>query len=136
EDGTVVTIAGQSPLTLDRGQFHEFVLDDPAQVTANRPVLLMQFANGQMWDLNTDPSTNAPADPFMLLVPPAEQYLDGYTLTTPASGISSNFVNVVVPQDAVATVVLDGTAVPPESFTPIGTTGFYAGQLTVDLGSH
>jgi uncharacterized repeat protein (TIGR01451 family) len=129
ENATNVSINGAAVATLNRGQFHEQLITSASVVTADKPVLVSQYSNGTTFD-------NVTSDPFMMLIPPFEQFLASYTVTTPASGFSSNFINLAVPNSAVGSVTLDGTAVPASSFTPIGSSGFSAAQLTVDLGSH
>ena len=36
--------------TLDRGEFHTITLEEPAEITADHPVLVAQFAHGQEFD--------------------------------------------------------------------------------------
>lgn len=128
-DATTVTLNGASVATLNRGQFHEQIVDGPATITANQPILVAQYSNGSSFDGVT-------SDPFMMLIPPYEQFLAGYTVTTPASGFSTNYINVVAPAAAVGAITLDGTAIPTASFAPIGSSGFSGAQLSVALGSH
>lgn len=128
-DNTSVSINGVLVATLNKGQFHEQIITGPATITASEPVLVAQYSNGSNWD-------NVISDPFMMLIPPYEQFLGNYTVTTPASGFATNFINVVAPDAAVGNINLDGVPIPTESFTPIGTSGFSGAQVPVDLGSH
>ena len=64
------------------------------------------------------------SDPFMMLIPPYEQFLNSYTVTTPATGFSTNYINLVVPNGAVGSVKVDGVAVPA---------GSYHGHSGIDL---
>jgi len=129
EDGTSVTVNGTVVATLNRGKLHETILTAASQITATKPILVAQYSNGTTFD-------NVTSDPFMMLVPPFEQFLGQYTVTTPASGFSGNYINVVAPQAALGTIKLDGVTIPNASFTPIGSSGFWGAQLTVSLGSH
>lgn len=129
ENGTNVAINGATVATLNRGQVHEQIIAGASVISADAPILVAQYSNGSTFDGVT-------SDPFMMLVPPFEQFLASYTVTTPATGFSSNFINLAVPDAAVGSVQLDGTVVPSSSFTPIGTSGFSAAQLPVELGSH
>ena len=61
---------------MNRGQFHERTNTASTQITASEPVLVAQYANGQVFD-------GSAGDPFMMLVPPAEQFGGSYTLATP-----------------------------------------------------
>jgi hypothetical protein len=129
EDNTVVSVNGSAVATLNRGAFHERIITGAAQITATQPVLVAQFSNGTTYDGVT-------SDPFMMLIPPYEQFLAGYTVTTPASGFATNFINLVVPTAAVGSLLLDGVAVPASAFAPIGTSGFSGSQRPVALGTH
>lgn len=129
EDDTQVSINGTAVATLDRGRFHQQIIEGTSTISADKPILVAQYSNGSNWDGVT-------SDPFMMLVSPAEQFLSRYTFTTPASGFRSNFVNVVAPSAQVSDVTLDGTAVPASEFTPIPGTDFSAAQLDIGLGSH
>jgi IgGFc binding protein/Bacterial Ig domain/Bacterial Ig-like domain (group 1) len=128
-DGTHLSINGSQVATLDRGQFHEQLIDGPATITADQPVLVVQYSNGSGFD-------GVPSDPFMLIVPPYEQFLSSYTVTTPAEGFELNFINIVVAAGGRESVRLDGVPVPAEEFTAIGSSGFFGAQLPVELGTH
>ncbi len=129
EDATTVSIDGTAVATLDRGQFHQQIIDGKSKVSADKPILVAQYSNGTTYDKVT-------SDPFMMLVSPTEQYLNEYTFATPASGFSKNFVNVVVPTAAIDDVSLDGAAVPAGEFAQIADTAFSGAQLDLVAGSH
>lgn len=126
---THVVINGAAVATIPAGGFHEQVVTDPALITADKPIQVMQYSNGTTFDGVT-------SDPFMMTVPPYEQYLNDYVVTTPASGFRFNFINVIVPKSAVGSVTIDGTAIAADKFTAIPGTGFAGAQLDVALGSH
>jgi alpha-tubulin suppressor-like RCC1 family protein len=128
ENGTAVSLNGVVVANLNRGQFHERIIAGPAQITASKPVLVAQYSNGTGFD-------NVTSDPFMMLVPPFEQFLTGYTITTPATGFG-NHLNLVVDTSGVGSILLDGVAVPAGSYVPIGTSGFSGAQVAITQGSH
>ncbi len=128
-DNTAVSVNGSVVATLDAGEFRQRIIDGPATVTADKPILVAQFSNGTDYD-------DVTSDPFMMLISPAEQFLTQYTFTTPATGFRLNFVNVVTPTAQVGQVVLDGTAVPATEFTQIGGSEFSGAQLDLTAGSH
>jgi uncharacterized repeat protein (TIGR01451 family) len=128
-NGTEVSVNGVVVATLNRGQFHERVIEGPAHITSNNPILVAQYSNSQKFD-------GVVSDPFMMLIPPFEQFQGGYTLTTPASGFATNFINVVAPKEAVGSILLDGVAIPADKFTDIGDTGFSGAQVPISLGAH
>lgn len=128
-NGTVVSVNGIVVATLNRGQFHERLIVGPSRITTTQPVLVAQYSNGTSFDGVT-------SDPFEMLVPPFEQFLASYTVTTPASGFGINFINVVAPNAAVGSVTLDGVPIPPAAFTPIPGSTFSGTQRPVALGAH
>ena len=128
-DGTTVTLNGVAIGTIDRGEFIERIIDGAATIDADKPVLIAQYSNGTDFDGVT-------SDPFMMLVPPFEQFLASYVVTTPATGFETNFINVVAPTAAIGSITLDGLAIPSSSFSPVGTSSFSAAQLPVELGAH
>ncbi len=128
-DTTTITIDGVVVATIDRGQFHELVLTDPAHITANNPVLVAQFAH------STD-ADGVTGDPFMALVPPVSHYLDQYTVTTDVPGGLVRAINLVVPAAAIGQITLDGDVIAADSFVVLGTSGFATAQILVDPGSH
>jgi hypothetical protein len=70
-----VSVDGVAAGTLSRGQFLELLLTNSSHITANRPILVAQYANGTQFD-----SVNA--DPFMALVTPVERFMTSYDIWT------------------------------------------------------
>ena len=129
EDNTNVSVNGVLVATLNAGELHEQIIDGSASITSDNPILVAQYSNGTTFDGVT-------SDPFMMLIPPFEQFLADYTISTPASGFSANFVNIVTSDAGVGLVTLDGVAIPAGDFTAIGTSGFSGAQVSISLGSH
>jgi RHS repeat-associated protein len=131
-NNTHVSVNGVEVAILNGGQIDERVLTAPSIITADQPIMVAQYANSFFFD-----STNG--DPFMMLVPPVDQFLSHYTVATPTPGSQANyinFINVVVPTVEVGSLLLDGSLVPVNSFVNIGTTGYAGAQLPVGVGSH
>ena len=124
---TEVRIHGVLIATLDAGQFRELILTEASVIEASSPVLVAQFANGSALSGN-------PGDPFMMLIPPYEQFMNSYTVTTPASGFAQSYVSVVA--QGSGTISLDGSIVPPASFAPIGASGYFGATIPVAPGTH
>ena len=129
KDNTQVSLNGIVVATLNKGQFHEQIVADPSYITASQPVLVAQYSNSTSFDGVT-------SDPFMTLIPPYEQFLNKYTVTTPASGFPINYINVVASNADIGNVTVDGTPIPPASFQPIVGTAFAGAQVPVALGGH
>jgi uncharacterized repeat protein (TIGR01451 family) len=128
QDSTTVQVNGAAA-TLNRAQFKELVVNGPAQIVADKPVLVMQYSHGTNYDGVT-------SDPFEMLVPPTAQFADAYTVATPESGFAVNFVNVVAPNAAVGSILLDGQPIAANQFTAVGSSGFSGTQVAVGVGSH
>lgn len=104
-DSTTVIVNGDAVATLDKGQVHQQVLQGPSHITSSRPIVVAQFSNGASFD-------NTVSDPFMMLIPPYEQFRSAYTIATPASGFEHNFINLVSPSAARSSISVDGSDVP------------------------
>ena len=129
EDNTDVSVNGSAVATLNRGQFFETIINGSSQIISTKPILVAQYSNGSGYDGVT-------SDPFMMLIPPYEQFLNNYTITTPASGFAGNYVNVVAPSAAVGHITLDGSIIPAGQFSAIGSSGFSGAQVDISLGVH
>ncbi len=143
-DNTRVTVDGLEVATLDRGEFHQQILTGPAHITSSNPILVAQYAHSQNY-YRTDPGGNAAflGDPLMMIVPPAEQFLASYTVSTPAitSNLSAqrfdrNFINILAPNEAVGQIQVDGVPIPADRFTDIGISGFSGAQHPISLGAY
>jgi hypothetical protein len=128
-DNTTINVNGVSVATLNRGQYHEMILTASAQITSTEPILVAQYSNSSTYD-------NVTSDPFMMLIPPYEQFLGGYTISTPASGFTGNYINIAAPNAAVGTIKVDGVTIPAASFTAIGSSSFSGVQVDISLGVH
>lgn len=131
-DGTHVTINRNPPVTLNRGQFLEQSIQGPVQITADQPVLAAQYSNG----ISFGGAVNGNADPFMMVLPPYDQFGGNTTVETPVIGFPDNYINLVAPEAAKASLAVDGQPVPQASFSEIGTSGFVGAQLIVGPGAH
>jgi hypothetical protein len=129
EDATSVVVDDVAVAELDRGQFYEFQSRSATAIETSKPALVAQYATGVSFDSTT-------GDPFMAIVPPVEQLLQGYTLSTPAGGFDSHYINLWVPTQAIDSVQLDGFLVDPSLFTPIGSSGFSSASVSVAAGTH
>lgn len=129
QNNTSVYVNGNRVAVLNRGHLHERIISGPANITADRPILVAQYSNSSDYD-------GVISDPFMMLLPPYEQFLTEYRVATPSSGIARNFINVVAPAAAVGSIRINGTAIPASSFVSIGSSGFKGASVSVALGTH
>jgi len=131
QNDTEVSINGELVSTLSSGDFFETVLTQRSIISTSEPTLVAQYSAGQLFD-------GVISDPFMMLVPPSEQFLDNYTFIAleESLGFINNFVNVVAPNEDVATIVLDGELVDASLFSTIGNSGFSGAQIPISEGAH
>ncbi|MEI6139406.1 MAG: PKD domain-containing protein [Mariniphaga sp.] len=135
EDNTLVQVGNQtSSVSLNKGQYYEFMLkyNEPSMIDSNKPILLAQYSNSVSVD---SLYTGGDGDPFMVIISPVNQTREKVSfLSYDSNQISDkNFVNVIVKNDALGKINLDGK---PIAFTTIGTTGYSYVQANIGKGSH
>jgi PKD repeat protein len=134
EDNTTVRIGIQTPFVLNKGQWKEFPLlnTEPSLIESDKPVLLAQFSNSNSVDSYF---TGGDGDPFMVIISPVNQTREKVAFVAYDSPkINSKFfINVVVKDDAVGKIKLDGGIV---SFVPISGTGYSCAQVSIQKGNH
>ena len=107
---------------LDSGEVEEFTItsDDFCYFESTNPVLLVQFSVASRVD-------DAEGDPFMVMLPPVEQYRNSYIITAfpapsdlPFLPVGTHYVNILLPVESdPASVIYDGEFLPSELFSPI-----------------
>ena len=129
ENNTTVTINGTAQSPINKGNYIQTNITNSSIIEADKPILVAQYSNGTTAD-------NVTSDPFMMLIPPLEQFLANYTMATPSAGFTGHHVNLIAPNSVVGTLTMDGSPVNSSNFTAIGSSGFSGAQLTVSAGSH
>jgi hypothetical protein len=118
--GNNCRLAGGSHMTFSsKGSF---------RLEGDQPIAVAQFFAGQSATPNS-----AQGDPSFILLPPAEQWRNDYTVQT-APGIADNFLGLVVDSAKVAQVTVNGVVV--TGFSPIAGTTFEAKNERVPVGVH
>ncbi|NQV01611.1 MAG: Ig-like domain-containing protein, partial [Bacteroidia bacterium] len=129
DDGTAIWINGLNVSTLNAGDYYQTNLTGYNSITTSNPAMVAQFAKG------IGCTGGITGDPFMMLIPPREQFLTNYTVTN-LSGFYQSWVNVVAPDYALGTIYQDGILIPNSAFTQIPFTTYYGAQREVTWGSH
>lgn len=147
-DSTDVYVNDELVATLDANTFYEGELTEAAEVRTSQPVMVAMLKK------TAGPgSTQAVrvGDPFMMLVPPAEQFMNAYRFvsmqayeysisggipTKVAKVYIEQYLNVVIRQTGIASLQLDGTLVDASLFQPLSNTGYYWAQISVADGIH
>ena len=135
EDDTNVSVNGNNGyaeiFSLDKGEFK--ILNVPSNVyskiESNHAILVAQLSKGQRSD-------NVPSDPFLMLVPPIEQFQNHYKVSTPVTGFDKHFINLAVPIYQKDKIELDGSFLDPSIFTDIPGSAHAGAQVEVDEGMH
>ncbi len=128
QNGTQLTIDGVNVATLNFGDFYETILTTNSYVVASNPILAVQFSNGEDWD-------GVVADPFMMVIPPYQQFLESYNFSTPASGFVTNYFNSAVETSGVSGMKLDGSPLNAAAYTAIGASGYSAAAFAVNINT-
>lgn len=129
-DNTVITLNGATIATLNRGQFHQRLVSGRSRIFSSKPILVAQYANSADYD------GNVRSDPFMLLLQAVRHYSSGYIVCTPTNDFPTNYVQIVAPTSAVASVQIDGVAVGAAAFLGIPGSTYAAANVLVSPGRH
>ncbi|HZV13577.1 MAG TPA: hypothetical protein VFA55_10210, partial [Candidatus Kapabacteria bacterium] len=141
-DSTSILINGVLTVTINAGQFYEYHTQNPTQIQTNNPVILAQYSQsetdntGQYIGANPGEYLSYGWDPTLMIIPPTQQFLNDYIFANSVDiAFTSNYVNVVIPDTAASSLVLDGSPV-ATSFTQIPGSGFSYAQIPTSQGSH
>ena len=120
EDNTILFLNGSAITKLNKGQFYEAPLTQAGFISASSPILVAQFKKTSLdgASLNT---AEIPSDPFMMIIPPREQYLKQYRCTNaqvrePVSftiTYTEQYMTVIVRKSALDSVKIDGVKIEP-----------------------
>ena len=114
-----VTGLPASPQTLNAGQYLELsvsgTMANPGDfvVTANRPILVMEYLTGSY---TTNVSADRAGDPAMTQMVPVAQFLDSYIILVPVNWI---YDYAILIKPVGASIWRGGTLVPQASFIPV-----------------
>ena len=154
-DSTEVFVNGNRRSMLMEGDFFEDKLDGANEITTTRPTLTAQFkkSSGPTGSAAPPgfPDSTIYGDPLMMLVPPAEQFMSSYRFVSIQSYkyvqvgnqqvvndsvYKEQWLNVVIPDEGIATLQLDGNSVPASLFKPIASSGFSYANIQLRDGVH
>jgi hypothetical protein len=142
-DSTVIYVDSNRIATLNAGQYFSGRLTKASEMYSDKPFMVAQYKKTS----STGNTGLADSDPFMMMIPPYEQFLPSYRfISAQAVQLNSNFervkvynfqyVNIVAPQTVIDKVVLDGAIVPASGFTRIGGSRFYYATIQITDGVH
>lgn len=115
---------------LRAGEFFENMsVSRHLQVTADKPVMVAQFAQGFK-------NRDSVGDPMMILVSPTQQFLKQYRFATPINGDWHHYINVVAPTASIADIRLNGRRVDSSQFVVLGESRYSIAQVAIPYGTH
>jgi hypothetical protein len=125
EDGTQVRVNGELKATLEAGKVHEFGQSPSSHtwVSTSKPSLVAQYKRGD----------SSATDPFLMLVPPINQFSRHYLFKTPGVPFS-NWLNIVVKEGDEATLLLNGSALPTLAWTSVN--GYRYARVPIPAGEN
>lgn len=135
EDNTTVIIGNQAQLTLNKGQFHEFLLESNqhSRIASNKPILVAQFSQSNSTD---EFFTGGDGDPFMIILSSVSQTKNDVTFVAyNSSQITNYYINVVVRTIDKDNMELDGELI-GFHFKPFAGTDYSYAQLKIYSGTH
>ncbi|KAJ8019737.1 IgGFc-binding protein [Holothuria leucospilota] len=106
---TVVKVSGEMVELHRQGQFMEFnqLAKFPLGINANKPILVVQYGKGMQ--------TDGVGDPFMTIIPPIEQYMNGVvtfaTFGQSGGGNISSYAGISVTSPSLFTFYLNDVTV-------------------------
>ena len=103
-DHATGSVKSTSTFSLNSGQFKELTVGDYALIKSNHPIAVFQISRSFLTD------NNIRSDPFMLMVPSRQQYLNGYTIASapfqddlegriPNLVAYTHYINIAVPAE-------------------------------------
>ncbi|HLP27812.1 MAG TPA: IgGFc-binding protein [Candidatus Didemnitutus sp.] len=130
QDQTKVFEDSKLVAVMKAGEFYENLnLMRHVQVTADKPVLVAQFAQGFK-------NGDSVGDPMMILVSPTQQFLQNYRIATPISGDWHHYINVVAPTGSIDQIRLNGRRIDSMLFVVMGESRYSIAQVPIPFGSH
>ncbi len=113
------------------GEFYENNhVRENSLITTTKPVVVAQYAQ------SSEADSVKIGDPFMLFITPTEQFLNYYRFLTPIKGDWHHYINLVVPTDAINTLLLDNRPISGRYFKTIGISKYAIAQVEIGYGSH
>jgi RHS repeat-associated protein len=146
QDATNVSVNGETVSTLNKGGVYEGLFPAPVNVTADKPILVAQYAQSS----GVDSPTNTNGDPTMVLLQPLTSYASSYRVFVPTQTLQGvdtsqrtifytfqeNYANVTIPSSAVNSLAIDGTPVNGGNFVAVPNSSFSAAAIPLSPGPH
>jgi hypothetical protein len=144
QNNTEIRVNGSLVNTLDKGDFFENVLSSPSELIASKPVLVGIFK----YTAGTQGFISALGDPFMMLIPPKEQFIKKCKIINVQAwekNLGNNkyypvyveqYITLVAPKSALDSVYIDNVKMEIKEFKKIASTDYYYAHIQVKPGIH
>ena len=144
DDGTDVFINGNNEGRFNKGEFIEKIITGSATIEATGPILVAEFKKTSKL---TGISNSPLSDPFMMIVPPKEQFMQSYSMINIQAYEDNGWFNekvyelhyiaIVAPNNAIDNTYLDGSLLSRNVFQPVQPdTDYYYANIEVTEGPH
>ncbi|NQW28956.1 MAG: T9SS type A sorting domain-containing protein [Ignavibacteria bacterium] len=150
-DSTEIYVDGAFVQMINASEYYEAPLTIASEIITSKPTQVATFKKTTSQPSQGNSGSRF-GDPFMMLVPPAEQFMKSYRfisiqayrfvrdftgrIQVDGPVYLEQYLNVVIPSTSISTLVIDGVPVPASRFIPIGTTKFSYAQLVMKDGVH
>ncbi|MCB0712903.1 MAG: IgGFc-binding protein [Ignavibacteriae bacterium] len=136
QPGTLLTIDSGASQGIPVGRPIEIPLQRAMLLTANKPISVAQFQHSTVDVEFISLPNDTVGDPFMMLVPPREQFDSNYSFESwDTKDFLYHFINVVIPTERISSLRLDGRPVAAQ-FIPIPKTSYSYAQIPMTAGGH
>ncbi len=143
EDQTEIYIDGVKATTLNSGGYYEGILNKPMFITANKPILVGAFKK-----TTGSGGLNGLGDPFFLVMPPIEQYMNNYRVINAQAYerddsynryqavYREQYISIIIPKSHWQSFRLDGSPLLPGNIVNINSVDYVYAILAVSDGVH
>lgn len=135
EDNTKIHITGKSTVTINKGQYYEFVLyhNQPSRILADKPILVAQFSQSKDVDASF---TGGNGDPFMIILSSTTQVKNDVTFVAyNSSHITRYYVNIISLSSDIENIKFQNQSIAGE-FTPFPDSEYSYAQKAISAGTY
>ena len=144
-DNNKIYINGFYELTLNKGEFFEDKLLKAAHISAEFPILVSQIKSTSSYDPPPG-GTAKDGDPFLMILPPIEQYMDNYLVVNAQSKeyrtyryenvYDEQYITVILPNTAKNSLIIDGSNASSQNWIQVPASAYSYAHIKVTDGAH
>lgn len=141
-DSTSIFVNGVSVGIFNSGEYYEQQLINPAHVTSNHAILVAQYKKTSQ-PSGADPNIQYYGDPFSMIIPPSEQYMNSYRVINAQASDDSHstvyneqYLAVVIPTTHISSLKITPIPFATPSFNSIPQSIYSYANIPVGDGVH